>query len=226
MKKIIICLATLLSISYLNAQNQTEKGNFLLGGGINYSFQNYNNNGLSNQYYNNLTRQNTFKINPNIGYFIDKNVALGAELFYSNNQQKSNYNYNPIYDPAFSNYEQLSTTNTFGIGVFVNYYVPITDKLSFLLNSSVGFANSKLKTEYSNNNRSEAATGNSFGLAVSPGLVYFVSPKLSLQTKFADLHYTSTKTSQDGSNLTTNSDDFGIGTDLSTLLFGINYYFK
>lgn len=225
MKKIIICLHTLLAVSFLNAQNQTDKGSFLLGGDVNFSFQNNDNNGATNPYYNNLVRQNNFKINPNIGYFVNKNIALGVELFYSNNQQKYK-TYNTVYDPVFYNYEQLATTNTYGFGAFVNYYVPVTEKLSFLLNSSIGFANSKIKNEFSNDNPDIAATGNSFGLAISPGLVYFISPKLSIKTKFADLHYTNTKTSQEGSNFTTKSDDFGIGTQLSTLLFGINYYFK
>jgi hypothetical protein len=230
MKKIIICLTTLLSINYVNAQNQTEKGNFAIGGNINYNQKNYNNTG--NEYiYSNIIRENTFKINPNIGYFVKKNLEIGVDVFYDYNQQKYKINNFETVQPVNSfvpeSTEMLTITSTFGLGAYLNYYVPIIEKLSFSLNNSISFANGKIEKQYSNNVYTpQSGKINGFGLSISPGLIYFISPKLSFQTKFADLHYNNFKSTFDNSNNSIKLDDFGIGTDLSSLLLGINYYIE
>lgn len=124
------------------------------------------------------------------------------------------------------NYEELQTIITYGIGGFVNYYVPIVEKLNFLLNSLGSYINLKFENEFTDPKFDFDQNANGFEIRVSPGLIYFVSPKLSLQTKFADLHYSSIKTTQTGSTKTIKSSDFGIDADTSSLFIGLNYYFK
>jgi Outer membrane protein beta-barrel domain len=230
MKKIIICLTAFLCTLYTSAQTQTDKGNFVLGGNINYTLKTYDNS-VYDFYYSNLTQENSFTINPNIGYFVNKNLAIGADVFYAYQQQKYNINNFQTYQPLNSfqaeTTESLTNVSTFGLGAYLNYYVPIIDKLSFFVNNSISFANGNVETKYSDTTiSSQDGKISGFGIAVSPGLIYFVSPRLSFQTKFADLHYRSIKTKPNESIRNSEITDFGIGADSSTLLFGVNYYFK
>jgi len=66
MKKIL--LICFLSFNVLIADAQTDKGDWMIGGGIEL----------------NTSKSNTtFILNPNIGWFIMNDLALGAQIFYS-----------------------------------------------------------------------------------------------------------------------------------------------
>jgi len=71
MKKIILCLAIIVSIK---AYSQTDKGSWLLGGSASFS--------SSKPTYGDATTM--LSITPTIGYFIKKNLAVGAQATLQN----------------------------------------------------------------------------------------------------------------------------------------------
>ncbi len=75
MKKILLVSAILLAFVVTNAQTQTEKGKFVVGGTSAFSFSSTNFDGVDDNY-------NTFNFNINGGYFVIDNLSIGAAFGY------------------------------------------------------------------------------------------------------------------------------------------------
>ncbi|WP_130287596.1 hypothetical protein [Aquimarina brevivitae] len=87
MKKFIFTLTLFCTIVVLYAQEDEafgfQKGDFIISGSINYHTSNANseylNDGELNQYEN---KSNDLSLNPEVSYFINKNIALGLRTGY------------------------------------------------------------------------------------------------------------------------------------------------
>ena len=106
--------ASILMFLVLSGFSQTEKGNWMLGGNIqfssNHQSDNYNSGTLS-----------TFALNPKIGYFPMNNLAIILNTNYlSQSVDQSSY-------------------HTLLIGPALRYYVPASESVKFFFGTGVGF---------------------------------------------------------------------------------------
>ena len=220
MKKALLVSMTIFTIT--TAYSQTEKGKKFIGGQISF-------NGNDNSYLDTINKredhQFEIQIMPNYGYFIKDNLAVGANLnFGTSNSSSSDGNIN--YPPGTTS---KSHSIIYGIGGFARYYKKITDNFLFFLNGGISYSYETGRLEQTSYTHPappvlEIQTNNiSFG--AYPGLVYFITPKLGIETGLGNLNYnissSKNKTILNGNK--TVSDNYGI--NLNTLSFGLSYYF-
>ncbi len=211
MKKYLFITITLFTITSAYSQtdstktnnSQTAKGKKFIGGMLNNLT--WKHTSTSNGNINQLGLQ----IVPDFGYFIKDDFAIGANLNIG------------IYNTHSNNLDINSTS--YGIGGFARYYKKITDKFLFFANAGVSYAYGTGRWGSSNIN--EQVRSNTLSFAISPGLVYFISPKFGLEASFGNLHYTHTSSENITLAQKRQSSDFGPSFNLATFFFGLNYYF-
>lgn len=132
----IFCLAS----TFLNAQNVTSQGNFMMGGTLGFSTADSNveieaNGSTIN---NNGTRATQFNISPRIGYFIVDNFALGIGMDYTLNRIREPID---LSDPD-TDYETEYDSDLL-FGPFGRVYFPIASDKAFFLQGNFGFGSSQ-----------------------------------------------------------------------------------
>jgi hypothetical protein len=115
MKKTIL-LILIASAFFNHADSQITKDNWLVGGNASFSHTNYNSDSYTH------SKNTTFSISPNIGYFIWDKFCAGLKL--SVNSAK---NINPSITPGSISYK--SRTTFINLGPFVRYYFLDVDKM-------------------------------------------------------------------------------------------------
>jgi hypothetical protein len=229
MKKCFLILLTVCAVQ--TSYSQTEKGKMFIGGQVTLSGNTTSNSDTSYKSDNNSIG---FTVAPNFGYFIMDNFAIGANvnLGVSNSTQKQDY---PNQTP--SEYTYKYNTLSFGIGGFARYYINITDNFKFYFNGGINYLHQTKKTTYSNNDpnyvystsnpANQVTPINNISLFISPGVVYFVTPKIGIQAAFGNINYS--YSSSKNTSLTyanhSNSSSFGVNLNLSAFALGLNYYF-
>lgn len=146
---------------------------------------------------------NGFNINPRLGYFVSNNIAVGINVGFASIKAE---------DGATIDQHETSTS----FGVFGRYYFTPANKFSFFGNLGVDYTTSKDKLA-----NPEIKT-NGFGVSVSPGISYFLSNNLAIETSIGLLGYKSEKVDLPGAKAL-NTFQFNLG--LSNIAFGINYKF-
>jgi len=104
MKKVILSIALLSGIAF-TTQAQTEKGKFLVGGNVSYS--------TVKSDADNAKASHNFSIVPNVGYFVNDNIAVGTGIGYQSSKAS-----------------QASLTGkqeAFVISPFGRYYTPVAE---------------------------------------------------------------------------------------------------
>jgi hypothetical protein len=229
MKKCFLVLLTVCAMQ--TSYSQTEKGKNFIGGQINLS-------GSTSSFLDTLNKFDNnsfgFSVSPNYGYFIADNVAIGVNVNFgiSNAVQNSKYSNN-----IPSEFTYKSNTLSYGGGAFARYYLNISDKFKFYFNGGLNYFYSTQKIKNSNNDpnyvystsnpANKEVQTNSLAFAISPGLVYFITPKVGLHTSFGNLNYNYSRSKNisllyDNHN---NSSSYGFNFNLTTFYVGLNYYF-
>jgi hypothetical protein len=140
MKKILFSLV-LLAGSYFSAHAQTEQGNMLVGGNVLL----------------NTTKNNTrIGITPSAGYFVARNLAVGAAL--GLDYTKTN----------------IDKTTTFGVGPFARYYFGSLNFRPFL-DAELSFQSVKDQKGSSSN------TYNSTNYFLGGGLAAFINRNVAIE---------------------------------------------
>lgn len=210
----------------MSVYSQTEKGKMFIGGQI--SLSTTSNPGLDTLSTVDRTAF-SIKISPNFAYFIKDNFAIGGNfsLGYSNSTNEYAY----INQVAYLQTDKSNSTSI-GIGGFARYYAKITDKFFFFMHGGATYTYQKDKSDQTYINLSHTLENkqthsNTIAVALSPGLVYFVTPKLGIQATFGELAYSFTSQKNDKVNYDNhqNSSNFGFNLRSSSLTFGLNYYF-
>ncbi len=230
MKKQILLALTIFTLS--SAYSQTDKGQKFIGGQLNLQ-------GSTSAIIDDLMINNnqTFGINivPSLGFFIKDNFAVGATLNYGYSrvtQQRET----PVVDAPFMliNTNQ-STTNGYGIGGFARYYVDLSEKFKFYLNGGINYTYSIQEKMTTSNDPSNGNPGtpvsqknvlNTANIAISPGFVFFVTPKFGIQTSIGSAYYQFTNSrSKQAPTYSSNIANYGFNLNLSSFYFGINFHF-
>jgi Outer membrane protein beta-barrel domain len=150
MKSFYTCALAVLCI--YGAAAQTEKGNWMVGGNINLAI---------------VSDNSEVGLNPQGGYFIINNFAIGATV---------TMEYNKIGE---------NSTTTFGAGPFSRFYFGTKNVRPFA-HGELNFVSVKLKVPSTTNTEN----GNNYFLA--GGLAFFLNENVALETL---LGYTHTKIS-------------------------------
>lgn len=158
---------------------QVTKGKWLVGG-VFESFTRTNT--VTNPAAENKSSQ--VLVSPRVGYFITNRWAVGIA-------------------PSYSSYKYKDSTVTnqgsgYGISAFVRYYQPIGEKLGiFGQLNGVNYSAGSGEMDYIDDaqNRKNKYQSVSIGAFIQPGIVYFITPKIGLETSFGGLNlgYSSSK---------------------------------
>tara|TARA_R110002051_G_scaffold68155_3_gene122857 strand:+ start:1301 stop:1906 length:606 start_codon:yes stop_codon:yes gene_type:complete len=192
------CLLLLFFISGIStAFAQFEKGDRYVGGDFGFSL---------NKAESSTTSRSTYlaiNLSPNLGYFISDLSVIGI-----NPQVNFYWNKN-----ITSNNEKISSnTVSGGIGLFFRRYFPVVDNFYFFLEPKATY----------NSSFEEESKPRSFGLSLSPGASYKISPKWMVEATLGGLVY---HKSYNSSGANQEYDDTRFALDLITAnSIGIIYF--
>lgn len=179
MKRISLLLLAALGLSGINqATAQIQKDNIMVGANIT-SFDIGFQNGTSVN----------FKLNPQVGYFIQDNIAIGGIVNLGVDYKKNS-----------------GTTVTYGVGAFGRYYVSSKQMQLLKHTRFFGEANIGISGENNKVDGSPSRTTNGLGIGIGPGISYFITPNIGLEA-LAKYNLTAGF----GSSATVNRLSFGVG---------------
>jgi len=211
MKKhlLILSILTLALIGSVSAQ-QTDKGNYYLGGNLSFS---YNSNGTTTLYtfqtgYTNYTvsKISNLALNPEFGYFISKNWAIGIQPNYTRSAGTETSVFTAYNNSGVQSSVSSDTyhTDVLGLTVNVRYYCMLTDKIGIF--PQIGLSSENDVKHFSNGELT---------LAASPNIVFFVTRKLGINLGFGNITYATDY------HFKSNYVNAGLNNNIS---FGLNYY--
>lgn len=152
MKKIFGALIFLSLIATEKTNAQLQKGNVLVGGDI----ADFN---LG------LNKNSDFRmtIDPTAAWFIQNNVAVGAYVNLGVDAVKG------------------ATSTSYGVGALGRYYLGANQlNTEAVLKHTRGFIQANVGVE--GNNVSHGASTNGLGIGFGPGIAYFITPNIGLET--------------------------------------------
>ncbi|MFT4156023.1 hypothetical protein [Parafilimonas sp.] len=152
MKKVLAVL-TILSLLFVQRTNaQIEKGNVMIGGDLADFSLGLN----KNSHF-------TISLSPKAAWFIKDNIAVGA------------------YGSLGLDVVKGSTSTTYGVGGLGRYYFgPRQVNTESVVKHTRFFGEANLGIE--GQNIAEGSTTNGLGIGFGPGLAYFVTPNIGLET--------------------------------------------
>lgn len=215
MKKLLslVALCALAQTSY--AQTAINAGTLQVGGGINYTTSNEDITikigSISNT---NKYTVNSLTLTPSVGLFVANNLALGVNFSYTAANNYSNSGVTTTQTP----------TTQLRVGPYVQYYKMVTEQFGF-----VGTLGGGYERDYQPGIGAQGINITTDGsyVGLTPGIVFFPIPKLSVGASIGSLAYTHLKVKPDKAS--GDYDDtistFGAGFGLSQLLFSGTYYF-
>lgn len=165
LKKSSLILFLFVSVTVLG---QTEKGGFLVSGGLSGSSSKVESGSPT---FDSESKQSTIALHPRVGYFLIDHflVGLSLPLAFGENETKI-----PYYG------EWKSRHWSIGIGPFLRYYIPVNEKLFFLTEASY----SRVFSKYINTSEAfgEIETkGTAIQFAVGAGLAYFINKNIATE---------------------------------------------
>lgn len=161
--KYILSMICVLALS-MPAFCQIPKGTSIIGGSI---ALNHSKTETETQ----ETKSTQLGLGPSYGYFIVKNLCLGASLELST----SSYTYD------YGSGKSKGKRNSYGVGPFVGYYLPINEKLYGVGRVSYSRSWDKYESwaEATPQDKNTSKTGY-YVLGIGAGIAYFLTPNVSL----------------------------------------------
>lgn len=230
MKKIILTLLVL-SISF-SFYAQLTKGTFMPGINLNYNQLSIHSQDSSHgkNFSNSVSKRSNFSTSINFGYFIKNNIAIGVTSgFQTNKQTSENTN-------SLSNYKIDQKENVFNAGVFLRYYKMIKEsKFGVFAQFQSLYSRGKSTNNQEGYNNSgylyqsyyDEQKSNSYNFSINPGIVYFITNKIGVETTFGSIGYLiENDDNYSKTNKTGNSTIKGTYLDFSTatIHLGVNFY--
>ncbi len=211
MKTTIFLLPILLVFSITYAQEEPEygfnKGDFFVSGTVNYNNTKYKSN--------DSITQNRFAIEPEFGYFINQNLALGTRLNFSTSRSENSRDFE-------------TKENGIGIGIFGKYFFTPQKRFSVYGEVSAMYRASEYEQKSFFEDQLEIRTSDndSYTVAISPGVQFFVSENLALTSRIGNISYNSAENENidpDGEKFTSENNQFSVNLGLDNLYFGVLY---
>ena len=213
-RKISFIAFVFIFISNLNAQ--VGQG-FFLGGSSGFSISSSESKDGSTAVKGPTTT--TYNIMPRVGYYFTDEFAAGVIVGYAGSTVRST-----------TGVETTTSSNTINAAIFGRYAMGIGEETNFAFfgDLSVGISSTTGKTEVGSSS-TKADPKLDFYLGLSPGIIFFPTPKFGLEASIGNIFYLgiSTITNVD------NEEETDMNTNISFLNFntmsfnlGLNYYFN
>lgn len=160
--KSILTLFFVLAIA-LSAQAQTERNTFFFGSSAGMS-ANYGKSATINGIEVDGAKSFNLSLTPRLGYFFARNLAAGLEMDFTHRYSKGG--------------EQSARTNQILAGPFARYYIPMLEnRAAAFLFGSLGFGTA------GNSSEGQNSSATLFGIGFGPGLSFFASERVGLETQ-------------------------------------------
>lgn len=168
MKKLLFIAIFLISNILIgqgeNEKFTIEKGLWNIEGNFSLNFRNSKNYDYDLKYFN-------LGFFPKLGYSINDNLIIGIGL---------GYQYSKTEDENTQNFNNESTINRYSIYPYIKKYIPLGKKLAFHVQGEAKYSNFKNKDESTD----DEYKNYSFFIGLRPGISYYLSEKILLQTNF------------------------------------------
>lgn len=195
MKKLFLTLVAGVALTSMVSAQSTDKGKWMLGGNISYDIEKVEDADGNTQQY---------SILPQVGYFVQDNLALGLGIGYHGSYQKMG--------------TDDSSQGEFAIAPFVRHYQGDGD-LKFFTQLSVPMG---WGTVHENGDKTH--TSERYGAAISPGVAYFPSSRVGIELSVRGLYYEySSLEAENGSKVGVNH--FGLNSNSFSPSIGVSFYF-
>ncbi|WP_312192247.1 outer membrane beta-barrel protein [Sphingobacterium sp.] len=194
MKKILLTLTAVAGLT-IAANAQTEQGKIMVGGQIGFETSKVKDTDFKN---------NSFSINPTVGYFVSDNLAIGTGVGYDWSKNETTDN--------------STKRDAFKVSPFVRKY-SANGPLRFFAQLSVPMSWGKTTVE-TNNVKAESKFEN-YGVELAPGLAYFPTSKIGIELKVRGLYYNYNK---DKTNDVAEN-TFGLNVNSLAPTLGVQFHF-
>jgi hypothetical protein len=168
----MIGVATLL-VS-LTGYAQQRKDKWLVGGGFDFVSQTTTSSQTNMVNNSAIQTKNGFgSVSPRVGYFFADRWAVGLTPSISFSSRKDS--------------SETSKGSGYNLAAFVRYYQPIGEKLAIFgeLNGiNFGAGTNRRNLTSSTQDRTDTYQSLNVGAMIRPGIVYFITPKIGLETSF------------------------------------------
>jgi len=188
------------------ANAQIKKGDVILGGNLGFNTSTQKSSQSSDE-----TKQNGVTIAPSIGWAIKDNLTMGGYLSFIHSNFDS------------PNGGSSQTTDGYGLGYFIRKYKMLGSGFALFAEGNLGGSYNHYKNTPSAGSGSAETDSKTYGvnLGFYPGIAYFISRHVMLETGFQNLVYANyghAKNTATGAPGYTSSSGFAIGTGLSNQL--------
>lgn len=149
------------------------------------------------------------------GYFLSDNIAVGISFELRGSKMTP---------PDTSKAEERMAG--FGAGVFARYYVPMSDNFYFF--GQLGYSNLATGTsETQGGTETEGPKTFRHSFGIRPGFTFFPASRIGLDLTFGNIGWSTTKTTEEfgGGTIESRSSGLDISFDMTTVVFGIQYFF-
>jgi opacity protein-like surface antigen len=206
MKKVLLTAVAVFAFSFANAQDSSasgsgfSKGNLFISGSV----------GVTSEKTGDV-KSTGFNFSPKAGYFVSNNIAVGVALGFDSTKDDNGVN-------------TIVKDNNFSVGAFGRYYFTPSSQFSVFgqLGFDVNSTKSTTDVTVANVTTSTESKANGFGVALAPGVSYFLSNHFAIEASWGVLNFNSNKPDVANADTTTNV-DFGL--NLNDLNFGLVYKF-
>ncbi|MDO7873202.1 outer membrane beta-barrel protein [Hymenobacter sp. ASUV-10] len=216
MKKLLLW-AVLLSAGSGGAQAQTAipAGTVALGGMVGYAhFTNDEPPSATSGTLSHSYSENQFQFTPSIGYFVADNLAVGLDLGYLITKRR--------FDGAGAS-STTTPNEQLRAGAYVQYYKMLTAQFGLVGTLGAGYQHraSDGYRAIDPNDPNVNVKSNGFYAQLTPGLIFFPTPKLGISASVGYLGYERMKLK----SADRTESDLGAAFGFDQLLFGGTYYF-
>ena len=211
MKKNLLLIAFTLVFSQINAQ--LEKGNLQIGGSLTASASNYNYLKPTSP---ESSRNAYVSIAPTGGYFISNRSVIGMTIAYGNQS----------YEYGQNTYSSRYKTNTFSVGPYFRYYMPVMERLAFYAQCAATYGLGKTLNASDPANQ-DKTNYTSFDISLNPGITYFMNKRWAFESSFGSVFYSNSITRNENNpsgNLKYISHGAGINLSLGQFSLGLQYF--
>lgn len=176
MKKILL-FTFVFAATIFTASAQTEKGKWLVGTSMELSTYKSTD---PNEVY--PSKEKYIQFNPEVGYFIKDNLALGLLM------EIQNAKYQDINNDVFE-------YNSFLIGPSAKYYLPLAKHFNFYSSLSIPFGSNIRKDTGLSDVKTQIAR-----IELNPGFAFFPTNNIGIEFGLGRLRFESTKTGEEKTN--------------------------
>ena len=199
-----ILLSLLITLSFLSANAQFNKGDLLVGGTMSYS-----SNKSTSPYITDIQNNNSGMFNINLGKAIKENAIFGINLIFQPSSSSNDYGSGPM----------TTKTNNYGIGIYYRVYKNLGKGFYFFGEAGAGYNGSSTSTKDSTGIKLSTGSGYGGNIYLTPGIAYKISKKFFLELSIPQLFsavYSSTTTKTGGSIIVGSTDQYYVNANINS----------